>query len=157
MKNAVSDAYIRVKRQLEKLIKRQNAAVSKSLTDALNFWERVKYRWASAFKFNLHNITRSSLAEAAQVSMKVNISLVDAIYYDITDSAPLQVKWENRINGEGCTGGGPSPLELSGRSSRRQIGQAYRFVDEEEEIFATTEELPTSTLPLSHFSQASKE
>ena len=71
MKNAVSDAYIRVKRQLEKLIKRQNAAVSKSLTDTLNFWERVKYRWASAFKFNLHNITRSSLAEAAQVSMKV--------------------------------------------------------------------------------------
>ena len=38
MKNAVSDAYIRVKRQLEKLIKRQNAAVSKSLTDTLNFW-----------------------------------------------------------------------------------------------------------------------
>ena len=34
MKNAVSeDAYIRVKRQLEELIKRQNAAVSKSLTD----------------------------------------------------------------------------------------------------------------------------
>ena len=160
MKNAVSDAYIRVKRQLEKLIKRQNAAVSKSLTDTLNFWDRVKYRWASAFKFNLHNITRSSLAEAAQASMKaadqINILLVDAIYYGITDSAPLQAKWEDRINGEGHTGRCPSPLELSERSSRRQIGRVYRFIDEEEEIFATTEELPTSTLPLSHSSQPPK-
>ena len=67
MKNAVSeDAYIRIKRQLEELIKQQNAAVSKSLTDTLNFWDKIKYRWASAFKFNLYSITRSSLAEAAQ-------------------------------------------------------------------------------------------
>ena len=161
MKNAVSeDAYIRVKRQLDELIKWQNAAVSKSLTDTLNFWDKVKYRCASAFKFNLHNITRSSLAEAAQASMKaadeINVSLVDAVYYDITDSARLQAKWENRINGERCTGCGTSPLELSERSSRRQIGQAHGFIDEEEEIFATTEELPASTLPLSHSSQPPK-
>ena len=149
-----------MKRQLEELIKRQNVAVSKSLTDTLNFWDKVKYRWASAFEFNLHNITRSSLAEAARTSMKaadeINVSLVDAVYCGITDSARLQAKWENQINGEKCTGRGPSPLELSGRSSHKQIGQAHQFIDEEEEIFATTEELPASTLPLSHSSQPPK-
>ena len=149
-----------MKRQLEELIKRQNVAVSKSLTDTLNFWDKVKYRWASAFEFNLHNITRSSLAEAARTSMKaadeINVSLVDAVYCGITDSARLQAKWENQINGEKCTGRGPSPLELSERSSHRQIGQAHQFIDEEEEIFATTEELPASTLPLSHSSQPPK-
>ena len=102
----VEDAYIRVKRQLEELIRRQNAAVSKSLTDTLNFWDKIKYRWASAFKFNLCNITRSNLAEAAQVFMtadEINVSLVGVVCYDITDSARLQVKWENRINGERYT------------------------------------------------------
>ena len=54
---------------------------------------------------------------------------------------------------ERCKGHDPSPLELSKRSSRRQIGPAHRFIDDEEEIFATTEELPTSTFPLSHSSQ----
>ena len=45
MKNAVSeDAYVRVKCQLEELTKRQNAAVPKSLTDTLNFRDKVKYR-----------------------------------------------------------------------------------------------------------------
>ena len=130
--------------------------MSKSLTNTLIFWDKVKYRWASAFKFNLHNVTRSSQAEAAHPFMKaadeINISLVDAVPYDITDSARLQAKWENRINGERCTGCGPSPPELSERSSRRQIEQAHRFIDEEEEIFATTEELPASTIPLSHSS-----
>ena len=159
MKNAVSeDAYIRVKCQLEELIRRQNAALSKSLTDTLNFWDTVKYRWVSAFNFNLHNNTRSSLAQAAQASMKaadkINVSLVDAVCYDITRC--LQAKWENRINGERCTGRGPSPLELSARSSCRQIGRAHRFIEEEEKIFAITEELPTSTLPLSHSSQPPK-
>ena len=41
----------------------------KSLTDTLNVYEKVKYRWVSAFKFNLHNITRLSLAKVAQASM----------------------------------------------------------------------------------------
>ena len=54
---------------------------------------------------------------------------------------------------ERCTGRDPSPLELSERSLRKQRVPAHRFIDEEEEIFATTEELPTSTLPLSHFTQ----
>ena len=36
------------------------------------------------------------------------------------------------------------------------MGPAHRFTDEEEEIFATTEELPTSTLSLNHSSQPPK-
>ena len=131
--------------------------MSKSLTDTLNFWDKVKYGWVSAFEFNLHNITRSKLAEAAQTSMKgadeINVSLVDAA---LIDSARLQAKWENRINGERCTGRGPSPLELSERSSRRQIRRAHHFTDEEKKIFTITEELPVLTLPLSHSSQPSK-
>ena len=55
-----------------------------------------------------------------------------------------------------CTGRDPSPLELPERSSHRQIGPAHHFIDEEDEIFATTEELPTSMLPLSHCTQPSK-
>ena len=40
MKTAlIEDAYIRVKRQLEELIRRQDAAVS-----TLNFWDKIKYR-----------------------------------------------------------------------------------------------------------------
>ena len=126
----------------------------------VNFWDKIKYRWASAFKFNLHKITRFSLAEAAQASMKaadeINVSLVDAVYYGITDSARLQVKWEIRISAERCTGCDPSNLELSERSSRRQTGRAHRFFDEEKEIFATTEELPALTLSLSQSSQPPK-
>ena len=62
--------------------------MSKSLTDTLNFWDKVKYRQASTFKFYLHNITRSSFAEEAQASMKaadeINVSQIDAVYYDMT-------------------------------------------------------------------------
>ena len=57
---------------------------------------------------------------------------------------------------ERCTGRDPSPLELSKRSSRRQIGPAHHFIDQEEEIFATTEELLSSTLSLNHSSQPPK-
>ena len=57
---------------------------------------------------------------------------------------------------ERCTERGSSPLELSKRSSRRQIGQAHRFIDEEKEIFATMKQLPASTLPLSQSLQRPK-
>ena len=87
---------------------------------------------------------------------EINVSLVDAVYYGITDSVRLQVKWEIRISAERCTGRDPSNLELSERSSRRQTGRAHRFFDEEEEIFATTEELPALTLSLSQSSQPPK-
>ena len=47
-------------------------------------------------------------------------------------------------------------ISLSEIPSHRQLGRAHRFIDEQEKIFATTEELPSSTLPLSHWSQPQK-
>ena len=89
-----------MKAQLELLIKRQSDTSAKSLMDALRIWEKVKSRWAQAYKTNFHNAARSSLAEAAQASMKAvsetSASLVDVVYYHITDSARLDTKWESR-------------------------------------------------------------
>ena len=60
------------------------------------FRDNLKYRWATAYKSNLHAIPNTSLAEAAQASMKApnekNISLVDSTYADISDSARLDAK-----------------------------------------------------------------
>ena len=57
----------------------------------MKFWDSIKSRWATSYWVGLHNIPKSSLAEAAQASMKAasekNISLVDATYPHITDSA----------------------------------------------------------------------
>ena len=55
---------------------------------------------------------------------ETSASLVDVDYYDITDSAHLEAKQENRKNGEISTGRGPTPVELLEWSSRRQIGRA---------------------------------
>ena len=56
------------------------------------------------FRVGLHNIPKSGLTEAAQASMNAasekNISLVNATYAVITDSARLDAKWINRIEGE---------------------------------------------------------
>ena len=135
LKNSVTEeAYTREKSKLENLILKQSQNCQKSLFDMLRFWDSARYRWASAFKKNLHNCTRSSLAEAAQASMKAggekNLSLVDAVYSDISDSARLEAKWLNRIEGERCAGAGPTPLQLESRNERRQVGRANRFVTE---------------------------
>ena len=89
---------------------------------ALRFWVKVKSRWAQAYKNKLHKAPRWSFAEAARASMKAaketSASLVDAIYYNITDSARLKAKRENRKNSEISIGRGPTPVELLDRSSR---------------------------------------
>ena len=94
----------------------------------------LKYRWATAYKSNLHAIPNASLAEAARASMKasneMNISLVDSIYADISDSAGLDTKWKNRLLREHCRGRGPSWLELEDRYELRQIDRASRYVVE---------------------------
>ena len=135
-----------MKAQRELLIKRQSDTSAKSLMDALRIWEKVKSRWAQAYKTNFHNAARSSLAETAQASMKAvnetSASLVDVVYYYITDSARLDAKWENRKNGEISTGRGPMPVELLERSSRRQIGRAKHFIEKNE----TTNSLKTKVL-----------
>ena len=74
------------------------------LISTFKFWDNLKYRWATVYKSNLHAIPNASLAEAAKASMKAsnekNISLVDSIYADISDSARLDAKWKNRLLGE---------------------------------------------------------
>ena len=66
------------------------------LISTFKFWDNLKYRWATVYKSNLHAIPNASLAEAAKASMKAsnekNISLVDSIYADISDSARLDAK-----------------------------------------------------------------
>ena len=59
-----------------------------------------------------------------------NISLVDATYADITDSARLDAKWINRIEGEESRGSGPSQVELDERYEARQINRAKRCIEE---------------------------
>ena len=120
MKNATTkESYEGYKNSLKDLIERQNENVKKSLNDTLTFWDNINWRWATAFKSNLHNVHRSSLAEAAQASMKAanekNVSLVDATYNDITDSARLDAKWKNRQCGERATGTGPTFSDLQER------------------------------------------
>ena len=63
---------------------------------------------------------------------ETSASLVDAVYYDITDSACLEAKWENREKAEVSTGRGPTPVELLERSSRRQVGRAKHYIEENE-------------------------
>ena len=74
------------------------------------FWKRIKFRWATAFKNNQHRETRSSLAEAAQASMKAdedkNLSLVDAAQRDIQYLARFVAAWLNRAAGEKSNGTG---------------------------------------------------
>ena len=93
----------------------QEISASKSFFDTLKFWDSIKPRWATSYRVGLHNIPKSNLAEAAQASMKAanekNISLVDATYADITDSARLDAKWVNRIEGEESGGSGTSQVE----------------------------------------------
>ena len=88
----------------------------------------------TSYRVGLHNIPKSSLAETAQASMKAasekNISLVDATYADITDSARLDAKWINRIEGEESRGSGPSQVELDERYEARQINRAKRCIEE---------------------------
>ena len=106
----------------------------KAFIDTLNFWDKIKYRLATAFKKSLHKVPQSSLAKSAQASMKAarenNISLVDAVYTDVSDSARLDAKWLNRLKGERCRGSGPSCLELEDRSELRKIDRTNRFVEE---------------------------
>ena len=53
-----------------------------------------------------------------KAAKETSASLVDAIYYNITDSARLKAKRENCKNSEISIGRGPTPVELLDRSSR---------------------------------------
>ena len=135
LKNCVTvEEYQRTKEQYESLINRQLEGDRKPLISTFKFCYNLKYRWATAYKSNLHAIPNASLAEAAQASMKAsnekNISLVDSIYADISDSARLDAKWKNRLLVEHCRGRGLSSLELEDRYELGQIDRANRYVTE---------------------------
>ena len=105
------------------MINRQLERDRKPLITTFKFWDNLKYRSATAYNSNRHAISNASLAEAAQASMKAsnekNISLVDSICADISDSARLDAKWKNRLLGE-----------LEDRYELRQIDRASRYVVE---------------------------
>ena len=61
---------IKKKKGLVNLISRQFEFCQRSLTDMLDLCDNLKYRWIMAFKSNTHTISQSSLAEAADASIK---------------------------------------------------------------------------------------
>ena len=65
-----------------------------------------------------------------KVANETSAFLVDAIYYDITDSAHLEAKWKNRLSGKISTCRGPTPVDFLEQSSRRQMDWAKRFIEE---------------------------
>ena len=81
-----------------------------------------------AFKSNIHNVSRSNLAEAAEVNItgggEKNVSLIDAAYCGIAEPARFKAKWQNRMMGEQSVGRGPSSLVLDRRNELRQIVRA---------------------------------
>ena len=145
------DFYYQTKKSYLQLIEKQGEASKNPLIDTLNFCDKIKYRWAIAFKKNLHRVLQSSLAELAKASMKSahenNISLVDTVYTDLSDSARLAAKWLNRLKGERYHGSGPSFLELEDRSELRKIDRANRFVEENSRFDHTgTEKSPKENI-----------
>ena len=120
--------------KLEVLIEKQGYdEAKKKLSSALNWWHDRRPRWALAFKTTTHNIPLSSLAEAAHASMKSagqkNLSLVQALQADVTDSIRLEARWLNRQTGESSTGAGPSGADLVIRNKIRQHGQATYYAE----------------------------
>ena len=82
--NVMEDGYNREKKKLINLIFKQAEFCQRALTDMLDFCDDVKYRWVVAFKSNTYNFSQSTLAEAAEASIKAgeekNVSLIDAAY-----------------------------------------------------------------------------
>ena len=135
LKNCVTvEEYKWTKEQYESLISRQLEGDRKPFISTFKRWDNLKYRWTTSYKSNLHAIPNASWAEAAQASTKAsnekNISLVDSIYADISDSDRLDAKFKNRLLGVHCCGSGPSSLELEDWYELRQIGRANRYVVE---------------------------
>ena len=101
---------------LRSLISNQVPGNRKPLLNALDFWLKSKHRWALCFGHSVHQIPRSSLAEAAQASMKAdsgkNLSLVDAVINSTVDSLRHEANICNRQAGERAQGRGPTGVEL---------------------------------------------
>ena len=113
MKDSTTEKeYVQSKRLLGNLIANQGESNCIKLISALKFWHDRKSRCVLAFKTTPYNIPLSRLAESAHASMKSasqnNLSLVDAVHADVTDSARVEARWCNREDGERCFGSGPT-------------------------------------------------
>ena len=88
---------------LESLISKKIPGNHKPLNDALKFWLRRKHSWALCYRSTVHNVPRSSLAEAAQAAMKAdggkNLSLDDTVIAATIYSIHLKAKFINRERG----------------------------------------------------------
>ena len=73
-----------------------------------------------------------------------NLSLVDAVYADISNSARFDATWKNRLQGEISRGCGPSGINLEERDDRRQIDRANRYIRETYDDVQDTNVLLTS-------------
>ena len=133
-KSITKEAFAKAKRQLEMLISKQPKSSQNKLKSALKFWNDCRFRWSVAYRGQLYAIPSSSLAEAAQASMKAgsqrNVSLVDGCMADIIDSANLKARWINRQRGGSDIGAGPSQRQLDIREEYRQIERALNFTEE---------------------------
>ena len=69
------------------------------LLNVLNFWLKSKHRWSTYLEHSLHQISRSSPAEAAQSSMKTdsgkNLSLLNVVINSAVDSPYHQANTPN--------------------------------------------------------------
>ena len=66
LRNSVTpEGYKAALQKMKDLIQMQRDGDQKSLLDALEFWNKVRPRWATAFKSVIHGASRSSLAEVA--------------------------------------------------------------------------------------------
>ena len=90
------------------------------------------------FKSNTHNVSWSSLTEATEASIKAwgetNVSLIDAAYCGIPESARFEAKWQNRINDAQSVGRGPSPFVFGKRNELRKIARTNQFLRETHEM-----------------------
>ena len=120
------------------MISKQLEFCQRPLTDMLDFCDNVKHRWVIAFKSYTHTVSWSSLADAAEASIKAarekNVSLIDAAYCGITESARFKAKWQNWMNSKQFVGRGPSPLVLDKMKKFRQIARANQFLRETHEM-----------------------
>ena len=80
-------------------------------------------RWALCFRHSVHQIPRSSLAEAVQASMKANfgknLSLVDAVINSTVYSQRHEANIYNRQAGKRAQVRGPTGVELGEREKMR--------------------------------------
>ena len=136
LKNRVK--YNREKTRLTNLISKQNEFCQRPLTDMLDFWDNLKNRLVMEFKSNNHNVSRSRLTKVTLASTKAgrekNVSLLDAAYCDIVNSARFVAKRQSRMNGMRPIGCGPSPLVFDKRNELRQIARANQFLRETNKI-----------------------